>query len=466
MKTHHDSTPVWFNFLVILGLFTLSGCADLIADDFAREPSFHLGTPNDTELVSGTWAIHVVTADKRALSWGLNSGGSLGQGHAEDVHKPNLMRTPEGKPLSSVRTIASGSATYVVTEGGSILAYGPNTNGALGIGVNEYGTLFCGIDHQASHDGVNVSDVGGYPVTGMVDVAAGVGFGVALDKDGQIWTWGSRQEGQLGDGIIADCGDDESLEHPVSMRSFAAPIEIDENMSSPVVAVEAGIDFVLALTADGQVYAWGGNREGQLGNGGFQAQATPSLVMTVDDRPLNGIKQISAGGRSAAAITATGEVYVWGRNRDGQLGLGNQGEHRRERRAVLNHSLQNITAIDLSTYHAIALDRLGRVYAWGSSELGALGPEGNGIQNEESTVRPSPTMVAFLDQESHRAVKILATSSNSYALDENGVLFAWGSNSFGQIGVGTSSSDQPVTAPTRVTRIVGDAESDNASGSE
>ena len=417
-------------------------------------------------MVSGTWAIHVVTADKRALSWGLNSGGSLGQGHDDDVFKPNLMRSPEGKPLSGVRTIASGTATYVVTEDGSILAYGPNINGALGIGVNEYGTLFCGIDHQSSHEGVSVSDVDGNPVTGMVDVAAGIGFGIALDKDGQIWTWGSRQEGQLGDGIIAGCGDDESLENSVSMRAFAAPIEIDETMSSPVVAVEAGIDFVLALTADGQVYAWGGNREGQLGNGGFQAQATPSLVMTVDDRPLTGIKQISAGGRSAAAITATGEVYVWGRNRDGQLGLGNQGEHRRERRAVLNPSLQSIAAIDLSTYHAIALDRLGRVYAWGSSGLGALGSEGNGIQNEELTVQPTPTIVAFHDQDSYRAVKILATSSNSYALNENGVLFAWGSNSFGQIGVGTTSSDQPVRAPTRVTRIVGSTDDANARDAE
>jgi len=466
MKTHHDSNLVRVILFITLTLLVLSGCADLVADDFAREPSFNLGAPNETELVSGTWAIHVVTADKRALSWGLNSGGSLGQGHEEDVFKPDLMRSPEGQPLSGVRTIASGTATYVVTDDGSIIAYGPNINGALGIGVNEYGTLFCGIDHQASYEGVRVSDVDGRPVTGMVDVAAGVGFGIALDQEGQIWAWGSRQEGQLGDGIIADCADDDSLEHPVSIRSFAAPVDIDENMSSPVVAVEAGIDFVLALTADGQVYAWGGNREGQLGNGGFQAQATPSLVMTVDGRPLNGIKQISAGGRSAAAITATGEVYVWGRNRDGQLGLGDQGEHRRERRAVLNPSLQNITAIDLSTYHAIALDRLGRVYAWGSSELGVLGYEGNDIQNQESTAQPTPTAVTFYDQDAHPVVKILATSSNSYALNERGVLFAWGSNSFGQIGVGTTNADQPVTAPTRVTRIVGGAHTAQPSGTE
>ena len=466
MKMHHDSLPFWFTFSMTLGLLILSGCADLVADDFAREPSFDLGAPGDTELVSGTWAIHVVTADRRALSWGLNSGGSLGQGHEDDVLKPNLMRSPEGKPLSGVRTIASGSATYVVTDDGSILAYGPNTNGALGIGVNEYGTLFCGIDHQASYEGVRVSDVDGNPITEMVDVAAGVGFGVALDGEGQIWTWGSRQEGQLGDGIIADCTDDANLENPVSIRSFASSIKIDEDMSSRVVAVEAGIDFVLALTADGHVYAWGGNRQGQLGNGGFAAQATPTLVTTADGQPLNGITQISAGGRSAAAVTATGEVYVWGENRDGQLGLGYHGEYRRERRAILNPSLENIKAIDLSTYHAIALDKLGRVYAWGSSELGALGYQDNDLQNEGGTVQSTPTTVIFHDQDRHRVVKILATSSNSYALNENGILFAWGSNSFGQIGVGTTNSDQPVTAPTRVTRIAGGAYAADSTGSE
>lgn len=441
-------------FPVALTLFSgATGCSDYAQDDYARDPQFSIESPSEVLMASGGWSAHVVLPDKRAVSWGSNATGELGLGHSEDVLEPELMRHPDGSVLTEIRSIAGSMTTYAVTQNGRVLAYGPNTFGSLGIGLNEYGTLFCGIEHTASATGEWVVTATGERLEKIVKIAAGHAFAVAIDEEGRLWTWGSNEYGQLANGVAATCADDPSLSEAISMRGYAGLIDDPSVVDERFTAVEAGIDFVLALTADGRVYSWGANRYGQLGHSGRTKTAQPRLVLGADGQPIEHVVEISAGGRSAMALTEEGRVLSWGANQYGQIGNGESGDFRHQLTPTVIEQLHEIVAIDVGQFHAMALTKTGEVFAWGSSELGVLGQTLDGAEAlGQIQTRPLPVLV----QDGHKLkniIKILVAHSASYALDTDGQLFAWGGNAFGQLGTGRRSTSEFEPHPVKVRRL-------------
>lgn len=186
--------------------------------------------------------------------------------------------------LSDVAVISGGNGHYLaLTFTGDVYAWGSNYNGQLGNG--------------ATTDSPIPVKVPG--LVDIVDIAAGTSHSLAVSYSGRVYAWGNNSYKELG------TDDSGSLSSPVEVSGL-----------SDVVQVAAGNETSMALTKKGEVYTWGYGEYGQLGNGNNTiSSAKPTRV-----NGLNKVTEIAAGVYHNMALTETGALYVWGRNRDSQLG--------------------------------------------------------------------------------------------------------------------------------------------------
>ncbi|MFO7936303.1 MAG: glycosyl hydrolase family 28 protein [Kiritimatiellia bacterium] len=173
---------------------------------------------------------------------------------------------------------------------------------------------------------------------------------------------------------------------------------------------------------DGRVWTWGDNADGQLGQ--------PDARRVPQPRPVNGLDKVVAvsASRHTLALTSDGMVFAWGRNSSGQLGNGRFGLDKKELRPVQVADISDIVAISAGWEHSLALDRHGKVYAWGSRSHGQLG---DGVCR---TGMPAAKPLAVPGLRNITA--IAAGGQHNLALHKDGYVYAWGDNGFGQLGRG------------------------------
>ena len=202
-----------------------------------------------------------------------------------------------------------------------------------------------------------------------------------------------------------------------------------------------GYNTRYVINSNGDVYAWGNNEDGQLGIGNLENQSTPVKI-----EGLKNVEKIYRCDLSVFAKTITGEVYAWGKNKEGQLGIGNKID---QSTPVKVETLTNVKEIyyQYSTfyrsqkygYSIYALTTNGNLYSWGNNDNGMLGI---GSRIDQS----SPVKIEGLEN-----VKKLYTSSTSssyaaYAQLATGELYAWGgANGYNVLGIGnTKTQNAPV----------------------
>jgi len=200
-------------------------------------------------------------------------------------------------------------------------------------------------------------------LAGITAIAAGQCHAVALKDDRTVWAWGRNDRGQLGAG---------------TNKSSLTPVPVKLANGTPlagVTAVAAGTDFTVALAGDGGIWAWGGNRGGQFGQGLTTARFAPGPLKLPDGTPLTGIAAIAAGGLHATALKSDGSVWGWGNNEAGQLGDGTT-----VTRSFLvpvrladGSPLSGISAIAAGWRHTVARKADGSVWVWGAKVFGQLG---------------------------------------------------------------------------------------------
>jgi alpha-tubulin suppressor-like RCC1 family protein len=205
-----------------------------------------------------------------------------------------------------------------------------------------------------------------------------------------------------------------------------------------VASVAAGDDHALAVRNDGTVWAWGGNASGQLGDFALTGTNCPVQVRGPDGRsPLAGIRNVAAGRGFSLAVGTDGTVWAWGSNSAGQLGDGtttNRSTPARVRGPNGAGVLGSVSTASAGSDHALALLTDGTVRAWGTNTHGQLG---DGTTANRSV--PVPVQgVGCVTQ-------VAAGGRHSLARLCNTTVWAWGENGSGQLGIGsTSDSSRPV----------------------
>ena len=244
---------------------------------------------------------------------------------------------------------------------------------------------------------------------GVTAVQGGGEFTVARTSAGELYACGGNSYGQLGDG-------------GAQTQLSWAPVRMPAGTF--VTDVQAGVDHVLALTARGEVYAWGRNHRGQVGTGLPEHQLTPARVIE------GGVASLGAGRGTSAAVTTDGQLLTWGRNSSGQTGLGAPTDVTTPTASLLTGGIK-AAAADLGYQHTVVLTTTGALLEFGAA------PQG----------RPLPGPVA-VDQARGQVRAIRAGSSFTLVLTSRGQLLAWGANDAGQLGLGDQANRD---APTLVT---------------
>jgi RHS repeat-associated protein len=191
----------------------------------------------------------------------------------------------------------------------------------------------------------------------------------------------------------------------------------------------------LALRADGTVWAWGNNTDGQLGNNSTTNAKTP-----VQASGLSGISAIAAapGGYHSLALKSDGTLWSWGLNSSGQLG---NNSTTNAKTPVQVNGLAGAVAIGAGANHSLAVKSDGTAWAWGANSCGQLG-------NNSTTNAKVPVQVSGLTGVS----AVAGGSCHSLALKSDGTVWTWGSNTYGQLGNGTTTSS---LVPIQVTNLTG-----------
>jgi alpha-tubulin suppressor-like RCC1 family protein len=266
--------------------------------------------------------------------------------------------------------------------------------------------------NASQHAGAR-AQAGSMQESGLTDaavVAAGGRHSLLAKTDGTVWGWGSNVDGQLGAG-------------QVMVTSINVPIETSGLTTAR--GLSAGSGHSLSVAADGTVWAWGRNGAGQLGDDTTIDRLTPVRVTGLNDVKPDP-RAIAAGLRHSLALRDDGTVWAWGDNSVGQLGDGtttNRGA------PVQVSNLDGIIAVAAGGSHSLALRNDGTVWAWGSDSDGQLG---------DGTPTGYSTLPIQVTGGMANIVAIAGGLAHSLAVKSDGTVWAWGLNTVGQLGDGTT----------------------------
>lgn len=306
---------------------------------------------------------------------------------------------------------AGGGSHSGVVDGGKLYTFGRNNVGQLGLGVAD-----------ASKSSPTEVPTFGATDTGVVAAAFNQNESLALRSDGTVWTWGSNTNGELG---LGDSG---------STAGRNAPAQVP-GVTDAVYAT-VGYNHMLILRADGSVWGWGQNSVGQVGvdGDGTSSDKQPSPV-AVTGLPAN-VVEVVAGSAHSAALIADGSVYVWGRNGNGNLGIGSEDALRHPTPSRVP-GLNDVVDLATGRDHLLAVKADGTVVAWGLGSSGQLGYGEN--TNPDGNERTSPTPVATDDEGATPlggVAAVFANGNTSFALLRDGQLWGWGEDGNGTLGQG------------------------------
>ena len=199
-------------------------------------------------------------------------------------------------------------------------------------------------------------------------------------------------------------------------------MQVQGNLNNVTQIATGSSGHSLALRADGTVWGWGNNRGGQVGDGMSGPHLIrPLPVLATSPRvPTGNIIALEAGSVHSVALVDDGTVWTWGSNVVAQLGIGTP-------------AFQNATAIAAAGGNTYALHEDGTVWAWGQNLSGQLGIPPSARNHA------TPTQIQNLDN----VVAIAAGPSHAVALREDGTVWSWGSNTWGQMGNGDGGNRHP-----------------------
>lgn len=361
-------------------------------------------------------------------------------------------------PLDVKRVSAGDDFSYALGSDGRLYGWGDNSGGLLGIGT----------------DARHVTPVKAKTSVRFTQVDGGGNHALALAKNGSIYAWGWDSDGRLG--IKTD-------------RIIAIPTKVPTPKGVKFRQVSAGDRHSLALSRDGDIYAWGDNFFAAVGDG---TRKDVPKATKIDGGAAAGVKfaAIAAGSGYSLALDTKGKMYGWGYNDSGTLATGENRPHELPVPAEMPAGV-TFKTIAAGAYHALALTSDGRLYSWGLNDRMqrggdfagqrppltatpvlpgkkftqiaagerfsvALGADGKAyvwggyepLSYDGYTMKPYAKPKAVTPKGKNKKVRfvdIAAGTDHVVALGDNGRIFAWGLNRHGQLGNGkTKTSVKPV----------------------
>lgn len=334
--------------------------------------------------------------------WGGNSFGQLGDGTEEASSRPVRALSPTGVKFTSVQNGANFACG--LAENGDVYCWGSTFNG-IGSSVVQESLVPVRVEAPS---GVQFTRVDG-----------GFFHACALAESGDVYCWGR------GSGYLLGTGNEAGS--PVPVRAAApAGIKFTDLYTSS--------DGGCALATSGDVYCWGDNSSGGIGNGEVENAAVPTRVLLP-----SGVKAASLGGGAFhnCAITDLHEIYCWGWNMVGQIDAAQPSDIRIPVKVTLPDG-ERAVAVGGGNAFTCAATRSGAVFCWGDNEAGQLGTGTVGGSSGPSRAS-LPNGI--------RADQVGMGNVHGCALGLRGEVFCWGGGSSGQLGDG-SSTDSAV--PVRV----------------
>jgi len=341
----------------------------------------------------------------------LTNGLIVDSTNNSNVYSINLVETN----YEFVEIYKKNDTFIALDSNGDLWAWGNNDNGQIGNGNK-------GIDQDIP---IKISD----SMPSIVNVYGNETSNIALDSNGDLWTWGNNDNGQIGNGQGGNIGDFQDT--PVQITGLNSVV-------NPLITV--GFESVygnqsafIALDSNGDLWGWGENNYGQVGNGNKVDQTTPiQITGSESTNPLITVDFVEVYGESNIfiALDSNEDLWGWGRNSDGQVGSGNKIDQTTP--IKISNSMPSIKNVFQNEITSFALDTNGDLWGWGNN---AFGQVGNGEPLGKDQITPTKISNSMPSIEN-----VYGDGYTNFALDTNEDLWGWGNNNYGQVGDGTKSN--------------------------
>ena len=358
-------------------------------------------------LSLGTYHSAAITLDNSLYIWGGNKNGQLGLGDFSKRDTPESHKEFKDKPVLQV---ACGvTHTLVLSYANKLFAFGSNQNGKCGYGGPDLDkNLEFPVDIIIPFNDDNDK---------IIQIACSFNLSMALSKEGFLFTWGKGQPEILGREAMDDSDDEQSVNsasskfgldnNEIVTKKFSGIYPVDDQggfkkddtkqlneLSTTPIDIACGLFHSVVLTNGGEVYVWGSNTCGQHGelsevlirdyesakrkvdpakHLGLPIQTHPTLISTFDIRSNRRVTLIASGAEHILAVENGRKVFSWGKNTEGQLGLGKVCQFVEKPTAIAQLTDFDIKQIAASESHTLVLTATGEIYAFGSPTNGRLG---------------------------------------------------------------------------------------------
>ncbi len=418
------------------------------------QPTLVPGVIDPVAIAAGAQHTCAVRLNGQVLCWGQNSSGQLGEGSMSSLAEP----VPVTGLANGVKVTAGATFSCATTDDGAIFCWGDDHYGQLGTGhdvVRPLPTTVAVSADQVTAGGAHSCAVGRGALPGGADdfvcwgsdqagqlgdngdedrslptpikppqlpaaISAGALHSCAIDQTARLWCWGRGSSGQLGPDHLVD-------------TPFPTEVALPSGAAQATAVASGGAHSCVLVSPDdglgGEIFCFGDNSYGQLGDGTLTSRPAPALV-SLGPTAVRATA-VSAGGGHTCAIDVTGQPWCWGRDDSGQLGVGTGANQPTPMPVPLPGGA---TAISLSAggAHTCAVDQAGGLWCWGADDRGQLGLGVAGAGAGADVGAPAAVALPVA------ATGVSAGGAHSCASLGDASIWCWGANDSGQLGDGTT----------------------------
>ncbi len=366
-------------------------------DSETSEPADDYPASGWKMVLVGNFHTCALDENSHLFCWGANEYGEAGNGsYDEEIYSPCAIGDMRWKQIAPGNDYTCG-----ITQDDDLYCWGRSFWGQTGTSQSE------------TNDGVHVPT---QVVQGgkWKDIATGTEHTCGIKTDGTLWCWGTNYSGQLG---VGEQGDLKSR-----------PIKVATDIAD-WVSVDVDYQQSCAIRSTGAMYCFGRLYNEEFNFDQFKKEPVPVFEGTT-------WKAIALGQEYRCGVQSDDGLYCWGKNNDGQLGFGQRNANYKKMQRIGSDTWKQVAAGEL---HTCGVTLSGELYCWGYQQGGRLG---NGKNVKEHALTPQKI------GDHNNWISVSVGEWHTCALNQEGEIYCFGTNDYGQVGVG--AKDDVITSPAHV----------------